>query len=197
MNDQNYNLNVTGTSGTFSNLTPGTTYKVRVSAHNTTGYGMWTDPATSVTTTTSSAPSYSADRHVWCVGDPSWAYASTPGWAFAMNGYNALSSNGWVRDSEGNNPMTPQRVYYDDSAFPNLMSGVSSSYGQNGKTGPCKTVAVRIDGSDPQVPGILSGAQGTVLRLDSSQNSNPFWGAECQTKSDLCAVVVNVEGVLG
>jgi hypothetical protein len=112
---------------------------------------------------------------VWCVGDPSWSYAASPGWAFTLNGFNALSSAGWARDSAGQNAITPQRVYFSD-AVP-VMQSVTGSYGQPGTSGPCRSVAVRIDGSDPQVPGIVAGAQGSVLRIDSQQDLNSFWGS--------------------
>ena len=43
-NTLNQNLSVTGTSYTVSGLTAGTTYYFRLSAHNSAGYGGWTDP---------------------------------------------------------------------------------------------------------------------------------------------------------
>jgi hypothetical protein len=108
--------------------------------------------------------------------------ASTPGWAYNWPTWNgSISSTGWIRDSEGENAITPQRIYYDDSAFPNLMRSVSGSYGQLGEpagaSGPCRTAAVRIDTNDPQTPGISNGSQGSVLRLDDTSDHDPDYGS--------------------
>lgn len=45
LNDANHKLDVQGTSYVVTGLTNGTTYNFRVSAHNSVGYGDWTDPA--------------------------------------------------------------------------------------------------------------------------------------------------------
>jgi hypothetical protein len=152
-----------------------------------------TMPTTTTTTTTTTTPtSYSPDRYVWCAGDPAWNYnqalsgTSSPGWAYNWPTWNgSVSSTGWIRDSAGQNGITPQRVYYDDSVFPDLMRSVSGSYGKlgepTGASGPCRTVAVRIDANDPQTPGITAGSQGSVLRLDDTQEHNPDYGARPST----------------
>lgn len=49
LDGNNHNLNVVGTSSLVSGLAAGSTHTFRVSAHNSMGYGDWTDPALSVT----------------------------------------------------------------------------------------------------------------------------------------------------
>ena len=114
---------------------------------------------------------YSASRSVYCLGDSNWAYPGSPqGWWL-----NAVSSTGWVRDAAGqNSTLTPQRIYYDDTV--SVMQSVSGRYGHAAISGPCRTAAVRIDRSDPAVPGIFAGAQGSVLRPYHDLYTNPFWG---------------------
>jgi hypothetical protein len=134
-----------------------------------------TTTTTLVTTTTASTtqsdPAYSSSRFVYCLGDPDWLYggSSTAGWWYGG------TSTGWVRDSAGTDPITPQRVYFDDSVP--VMGSVSGSYGKPGSSGPCRTVATRIDPSDPSVPGIALGAQASVLRMDQQNDTDPFWGS--------------------
>lgn len=60
LNNTGYNLNVTGTSFNVPDLTNGTSYSFRISAHNSTGYGDWT-AAMNVTPVSSTASSLIGD----------------------------------------------------------------------------------------------------------------------------------------
>jgi hypothetical protein len=123
----------------------------------------WREPAFS------KSPKYSSSRFVYCLGVPNWVFGdSSPGW------WSGGTSTGWLRDAAGQNAITPQRVYFDDSV--KVMDSVSGSYGRPGTSGPCRTVAVRIDSSDPQVSGIANGAQGSVIRMDPQNATNTFYG---------------------
>ena len=116
------------------------------------------------------APKYSANRWVYCIGDPSWNPTGVPGWWM-----NTTSSTGWTRDAAGQDAyLTPQRVYFDDSV--RVMQSVGGSYGNSGSNGSCRTAAVRIDGTDPSVPGVAAGAQGASLRHYTDAYRNVFFG---------------------
>lgn len=118
---------------------------------------------------------FSAQRYVWTFGDPAWNSGNgTAGW---WTLFPTISSTGFVRDSESNDPVTPSRIYFDDSQFPNLMSSLSGSYGNSpAGAGPCRTVRCEIRDSDPLWPGIPSGAHGSEMRLDPGQDQNAAYG---------------------
>lgn len=162
----------------------GQTLRCEVIASNATGPAVAPGISNATSRVTSPTPDPpppppSGNRVVYTLGDPNWNPTGTPGWWFSTN-----SSTGWQRDAAGQNTqLGPLRVYFDNDPVNQVMGSVTGSYGGNvspgiGSTGPCRTVACRIDGSDPQVPNIVAGAQAAHLRPVSDAYNHPddFYG---------------------
>jgi hypothetical protein len=90
LNGANYNLSVTGTTFTVTGLTNSTSYSFRVGAHNSAGYGPWTDPAISATpqaTTGGGTPG----THQWFADNSPWNILIQSGYPSASNSSTLIS----------------------------------------------------------------------------------------------------------
>jgi hypothetical protein len=104
------------------------------------------------------------------LGAPNWVYGGStlPGWWYEG------TSAGWIRSAaDGSGSYVANDVRFDDSVP--VMQSVSGSYGQPGTSGPCRTVAVTIQPNDPQSPGVVAGAQASVISLNYNA-TNTFYG---------------------
>ena len=102
---------------------------------------------------------YTPQRWVYTLGD-------------AWNGN--TSSTGWTRDAASAAPYTPQRIRYDNTV--DVMGGITGQLDSAHNVGACPTVAVEIDASDGVPTGPVPGAQGSVLRIDPGNPTDPAFG---------------------
>lgn len=122
-------------------------------------------------------PPASGQGVVYALGNPNWNPTGTAGWWLG-----SATSTGWTRSSPF--PDVSQRVFWEPSI--SLMTGLTGDWGPSeAGSGPCLTVGIRIDGSDPQDPGIANPAQSGVLnpyfdlfgQPNVAGDSNPFFGS--------------------
>lgn len=110
---------------------------------------------------------FSSSRVIYTLGDPNWNPTGTPGWWLDTN-----SSTGWTRDAFA--LPASSRIVFDDSVT--VMQSLDGSYGNPGTVGPCRTVSIRVEPDDPDIPGVVAGAQGGVLRPYPDLYTNSFFG---------------------